>query len=1036
MKKLLLFSTILFFCGFLKAQSNFINQDSVTARSTNCIGSVEVIIDSVTFDNIGNYKFILDGQPLTASFEPAVVDTFQTYSYAALFDNGETGPFRLNSWTINGTTYSIPLFNDLNQLLDSMRRWDPQSNWQLSSPLIYGFPKNGQTYSCQSIRGLTVGAQDLYCPNFAWIPKGLKFSLPPGFHQLIVNDTVNLQKDTVQITAICTKPDTIRQSLFIGVNRAHCVDVTQLLGTPQIASFTNFCAKATTNVTFDSLYNFCISYTGRAVGTDTACVRVCDQYGVCDTTYLYITAQVNPSRQYYFSDTISTSLSRQKCDITIPTGTIASFRNMCSTRSGTNITFTLDTVARCVTYKGVSIGIDTACIEVCNSLGTCDTTIMYIEAKQFVPRGQSYVFNDSILIDSIKTKGDFVKPSGTISTIKNICTSNSGSNVQFSIDAGFQTVSYRGLTVGVDTACVEVCNTDGTCDTTVFYISAKANVITPTGGQHSFSDTITVGLSRTKCDLTAPTSANKIEKIGTASSNLNVEFSIDTTLRCVIYKGLKAGSDTITVRICNASNTCDTTQIVIQALAVVLPPKPKPSVDTLKLKVFERKTYCPDQSELTGAPVSQIKFCTPATSDNSTANLNTTTHCASITGTKVGVDTFCLEICNSSGICDTTTLYVQVSADTIKPTPSIDSISIKIGELKVYCPDTLELLNGTITDIRTCTNTNYDNSSMALNNVTKCAEFRGLTVGKDTACVIVCNSQGLCDTTTIYVTITQDTVKPTPSTEIVNLRIGETLNFTKIDTTQLFGAVDTIYDACPGKNGSHALMVLDRSSKTVSITGLTIGSDTMCIVVHNRTSNLYDTTTIIANVQDTAFSIKAYNDFDTLRQGRTITLKVYANDTLRGKIPTSLVIVKPALKGTADTISFRQGIISYKSLNTPNACGLDSFTYKVCVDTVCSEATVVVEVLCADSLKAYNAISPNGDGRNDAFRIEGLQKYPNNTLLIFNRWGNEVHNVKNYQNDWQGTWNNKDLPDGTYFYLLRDEDTGEVILTGYLQILR
>jgi gliding motility-associated-like protein len=97
---------------------------------------------------------------------------------------------------------------------------------------------------------------------------------------------------------------------------------------------------------------------------------------------------------------------------------------------------------------------------------------------------------------------------------------------------------------------------------------------------------------------------------------------------------------------------------------------------------------------------------------------------------------------------------------------------------------------------------------------------------------------------------------------------------------------------------------------------------------------------------------------------------------------------------------------------------------------------VVVEVICADSLKAFNAISPNGDGRNDAFRIEGLQKYPNNTLLIFNRWGNEVLNVKKYQNDWQGTWNSKDLPDGTYFYLLRDEDTNEVILTGYLQILR
>ena len=91
---------------------------------------------------------------------------------------------------------------------------------------------------------------------------------------------------------------------------------------------------------------------------------------------------------------------------------------------------------------------------------------------------------------------------------------------------------------------------------------------------------------------------------------------------------------------------------------------------------------------------------------------------------------------------------------------------------------------------------------------------------------------------------------------------------------------------------------------------------------------------------------------------------------------------------------------------------------------------------CSDSLKVYNAISPNGDGRNDAFVLEGLQKYPNNTLIIFNRWGNEIFKVKNYENDWQGTWNGKDLPDGTYFYWIRDDDTGEVIRTGYLQILR
>jgi gliding motility-associated-like protein len=503
-----------------------------------------------------------------------------------------------------------------------------------------------------------------------------------------------------------------------------------------------------------------------------------------------------------------------------------------------------------------------------------------------------------------------------------------------------------------------------------------------------------------------------------------------------MYQGLKTGADTATFRVCNAFNTCDTIIMRVTTLAPRVVLTPKPSVDTIKLKIFERKTYCPDSTELAGSPLSLIKYCTPTNYNNTTISLDAAKKCFVVTGKTVGVDTFCIAISNVAGFSDTTTLYVQVTADTIKPKSSIDSITIKIGELKVYCPDSLELLNGIVTNIRTCTTTAFDNSSLSLNNVTKCAEFKGISVGKDTACVILSNSAGLSDTTTIYVTVVKDT---TPvGLQKLSVKIGQTFNFTQIDSTKLLGTVDTIYDGCPGKNGSHALMVLDRTTRSVSITGVTTGSDTMCVVVYNRTTMIYDTTIVVATVTDTAgaFTIKAFDDFDTTRQGKTITFKVYANDSLRGKTPTSLVIIRPALKGVADTISFRQGLITYIANRSPNACGLDSFKYRVCVDTICSEATVIIETLCADSLVAYNGISPNNDGHNDAFVIQGLQKYPNNTLTIYNRWGNQILTVKDYQNDWEGTWNNKNLPDGTYFYMLRNDDNNELMLTGYLQILR
>lgn len=89
----------------------------------------------------------------------------------------------------------------------------------------------------------------------------------------------------------------------------------------------------------------------------------------------------------------------------------------------------------------------------------------------------------------------------------------------------------------------------------------------------------------------------------------------------------------------------------------------------------------------------------------------------------------------------------------------------------------------------------------------------------------------------------------------------------------------------------------------------------------------------------------------------------------------------------------------------------------------------------------YNGISPNGDGLNETWRILGIDAFPRNEVQVFNRWGNLVFHVKGYnsQNEWDGTWRDNKLPDGTYFYMINLNDKNDPNaepLTGYLQILR
>ena len=119
-------------------------------------------------------------------------------------------------------------------------------------------------------------------------------------------------------------------------------------------------------------------------------------------------------------------------------------------------------------------------------------------------------------------------------------------------------------------------------------------------------------------------------------------------------------------------------------------------------------------------------------------------------------------------------------------------------------------------------------------------------------------------------------------------------------------------------------------------------------------------------------------------------------------------------------------------------CGTDEFTYEVCVHPdLCAEATVTVNVgqPCPPvELVFFDSFSPNRDGINDTFVIEGVDSFPGNTLRIYNRWGVQVFEGKDYNNDWDGKWNGKDLPDGTYFYHF-DDGIGN-IFSGYIMLYR
>ena len=84
-----------------------------------------------------------------------------------------------------------------------------------------------------------------------------------------------------------------------------------------------------------------------------------------------------------------------------------------------------------------------------------------------------------------------------------------------------------------------------------------------------------------------------------------------------------------------------------------------------------------------------------------------------------------------------------------------------------------------------------------------------------------------------------------------------------------------------------------------------------------------------------------------------------------------------------------------------------------------------------------NAISPNGDGKNDVWKLDFLSlMYPNAEVDIYNRWGENLFHSSGYANPWDGTYKNEKLPVGTYYYVLNlnDASVPELFKGGILLI--
>lgn len=200
-------------------------------------------------------------------------------------------------------------------------------------------------------------------------------------------------------------------------------------------------------------------------------------------------------------------------------------------------------------------------------------------------------------------------------------------------------------------------------------------------------------------------------------------------------------------------------------------------------------------------------------------------------------------------------------------------------------------------------------------------------------------------------------------------------------------------------------------------------------VTANNENGCSNTKTFHVMVGDNHIPV-ANDDYATTNWLKNIRISLLINDydAKKDLDSSSLKILsKPELGRISPD---RPGTVIYTPLQQHG--GTEHLLYSICDSCQqCDTAMVSIHVV-EPNLFFPEGISPNGDGMNDRFVINGLEVFPHSSIAIFRRDGIIMYNNEEYLNDWDGSqntgvYNSQKVPSGTYYYLLHLGGTDRVI---------
>ena len=205
------------------------------------------------------------------------------------------------------------------------------------------------------------------------------------------------------------------------------------------------------------------------------------------------------------------------------------------------------------------------------------------------------------------------------------------------------------------------------------------------------------------------------------------------------------------------------------------------------------------------------------------------------------------------------------------------------------------------------------------------------------------------------------------------------------------------------------------------LSGASAGDYMLTVSMNGCPSATGDTTTVSYGVVPTGS-----NDYFSIEFRDSLTsASIGGNNIINNDNPNAngyLLSVVDSTEGGTIQLNQAAGTLNYYPRS--GYFGVDTMYYTICdieCPNSCDTVQVLIEVITDFECFVPQGISPNGDGVNDQVIVRCVNQYPNATMKIFSRWGTLVY--EGAPTGWNGQFNNQDLPDGTYFYILKLNDS-------------